>query len=32
MEFVWIDPGVFQMGSPPSEEGRDSDGGAFAFG
>ena len=22
MEFVWIEPGVFQMGSPESEEGR----------
>ena len=27
MEFVWIGPGVFQMGSPNSEEGhRDSEG------
>ena len=25
MEFVWIAPGVFQMGSPDSEPGRDSD-------
>ena len=25
MAFVWIGPGVFQMGSPESEEGRDSD-------
>ena len=25
MEFVWIEPGVFQMGSPESEEGRGSD-------
>ena len=25
MAFVWIEPGVFQMGSPASEEGRDSD-------
>ena len=22
MEMVWIDPGVFSMGSPPSEPGR----------
>ena len=25
MAFVWIEPGVFQMGSPSSERGRDSD-------
>ena len=25
MEFVWIEPGVFRMGSPSSESGRDSD-------
>ena len=25
MEFVWIEPGVFQMGSPDSESGRGSD-------
>ena len=25
MAFVWIEPGVFQMGSPESERGRDSD-------
>ena len=25
MAFVWIEPGVFQMGSPNSESGRDSD-------
>ena len=25
MEFVWIEPGVFQMGSPSGERGRDSD-------
>jgi len=25
MDFVWIEPGTFTMGSPDSEEGRDSD-------
>ena len=25
MDFVWLTPGVFQMGSPDTEEGRDSD-------